>query len=558
MNIEPTISLDTFLTSVSIGVIFTTGEGTITSTNLHLKKQFGYEEEDLLGEPITKLIPSLFYELSYHHKTIITDLKSEDTGINIDTSGIKKNGDFFLLEATLNYCKTPNEDSMILLIKEVANQHNSKINPKTPNIKLGKKMDEHTLKMAQNVRTLTKLISVTKEKDVKLRKTNNFLKNIWNYVEAIIFVTDSNGVIKLFNPTAEKKLGYHAHELVDSESLLLFFNKEELIERGKNLAKELNRRIIEDFSILTLPADLGLSNEFETRLIRKDKTNFPVSITLNRMGSQHMHSSLEGYIGIARDISEKKKVEIELINNLEKEKELSDLRFRLLSLASHEFKTPLNVILLSTSIISKYDKTKDHPKREKQLERISNCVNNLNDLLQDLLSISKLQKGMIQVKNAYFKPKEYIKEIIDELSVLLKKDQVVLYKHVGPNLLYLDAGMLKHIIVNLLSNAIKFSPESSKISLYSKKAGDVFLFSIKDNGCGISKEDQLNLFNRFYRGSNVSNIEGSGLGLYIIGNYLENMKGKLDFKSKLNIGTKVKLSFNTVGEESATFYNTPA
>jgi signal transduction histidine kinase len=112
--------------------------------------------------------------------------------------------------------------------------------------------------------------------------------------------------------------------------------------------------------------------------------------------------------------------------------------------------------------------------------------------------------------------------------------------------------------VNLLSNAIKFSPESSKISLYSKKAGDVFLFSIKDNGCGISKEDQLNLFNRFYRGSNVSNIEGSGLGLYIIGNYLENMKGKLDFKSKLNIGTKVKLSFNTVGEESATFYNTPA
>src|SRR5690606_33189105 len=110
---------------------------------------------------------------------------------------------------------------------------------------------------------------------------------------------------------------------------------------------------------------------------------------------------------IARDISDKQSTERELINNLEKEKELSDLRFRLLSLASHEFKTPLNVILFSTSIISKYNKTEDQPQREKHLQRITKSVNSLNDLLNDLLSVSKLEKGIIELKNSHFSPKEY-------------------------------------------------------------------------------------------------------------------------------------------------------
>ncbi|HTN21374.1 MAG TPA: PAS domain-containing sensor histidine kinase [Pelobium sp.] len=373
---------------------------------------------------------------------------------------------------------------------------------------------------------------------------------MWNNEDDIIFVTDNNGIIKMINPIGESKLGYKTDELVDNKSMLTFLRRDELIKRAEKLVKEIGKELISDFSILTLPADLGLSNEFEITLVRKDKTSFPVSITLNKTDSHSVFFPIEGYVAIARDISEKKKIEQELIHKLEVERKLSDFRLCLLSVASHEFKTPLNVILFSASIISKYYRTEDQPKREKHLERIANSVRNLNDMLNELLSISKLEKPAEQPKNAHFRPREHIREIIEENSGLLKNGQVIRYRHTGINWICLDARVLKHIIVNLLSNAIKFSPESSKIFLCSKNTGDKFILSIKDNGCGISPEDQKRLFNRFYRGTNVSNIEGNGLGLYIVRNYLEHVKGSIDFSSKLNAGTKVKVSFPLAVQEA--------
>ncbi len=523
MKTPDKITLDSFLTIISLGVIFSTEEGIITKTNPYVNQAFGYT--DLQGMLLTKIIPSFFEEIN-----ICDSINGKKSKSNIQVPALAKNGHLFLVDVTLDYF----EDNLIILIKVIPTEKQLE--------EPAKKIDEESFTFAQQEETLTKLISVTREKDIKLKKANIFLKNIWNYAEIIIFVTDNRGIIKMFNPNAEEKLGYTAQELIDNKSSLLFFLQQELLERKNKLAIDFNQDITEELSILTLPTDLGLPNEFEATLVKKDQTSFPVLITLNKMGRLNTDSSIDGYIGIARDISEKKKAEIELINTLEREKELSDLRFRLLSLASHEFKTPLNVILFSTSIIAKYNKTEDQPKREKHLQRITNCVKNLNDLLNDLLSISKLEKGEFQIKKIHFKPKEHIKEIIEEIGVLLKKGQNITYKHIGTNLVYLDASILKHIIVNLLTNAIKYSPEFSKISIQSKNTGNRFIFWIKDNGYGVSKEEQVNLFNRFTRGSNVSHIEGSGLGLFIINNFLENMDGELDFDSKLNVGTKVKLT----------------
>lgn len=519
-NADYDISLDIFLTNISIGVIFTTENGIITKINPHAQNLFRYAEDQILGESITKLIPSI----SQSAKEI--DLSKPKTYFEI--VAVKEGGKPVLVDITINYFTTTQQVVNILLIRERDFKKNSE-NRFIQSSDFVLQEDIYTWNLVKTRRAIAN----------RDDKAYNFFINIWNYVEVIIFVTDHRGTIKMFNPNAERRLGYQAENIVDNQNLLELFEPQELAGRKQKLMRELDKVITDDLTVLTLPTDLGLPNEFEITLVRKDGTKFPVLISINKIGNLHT----EGYIGIARDISDKQSTERELINNLEKEKELSDLRFRLLSLASHEFKTPLNVILFSTSIISKYNKTEDQPQREKHLQRITKSVNSLNDLLNDLLSVSKLEKGIIELKNSHFSPKEYMKDIIEESSIFLKNGQKIQYKHVGKNLAFLNSSIFKQIVVNLISNAIKFSPESSKITVRSEVVKNTLILIVKDNGYGVPEEDQSRLFARFNRGSNVGDIEGSGLGLYIISVYLELMNGKLDFNSKLNIGTEVKISF---------------
>ena len=238
------------------------------------------------------------------------------------------------------------------------------------------------------------------------------------------------------------------------------------------------------------------------------------------------------------------KAETDLRLALEKEKELSELKSRFVSLASHEFRTPLSTVLSSAYLISKYTETEDHPKREKHVQRIVSSVNMLTDILNDFLSVGRIEEGKIQVRLTSFNVAQLIQQTIPEMSGLLKKEQQIIYHHEGDDTVTLDQGLLKHIIMNLLSNAIKFSPEKAEILLTSKKTPGRFVILCKDQGLGISKEDQQHLFERFFRGANVSNIQGTGLGLHIIAKYAELMHGTVTCHSELNQGTTFEITFD--------------
>ena len=233
----------------------------------------------------------------------------------------------------------------------------------------------------------------------------------------------------------------------------------------------------------------------------------------------------------------------ELTLSLEKEKEVNDLKSRFVSMASHEFRTPLSTILSSISLLAKYTSTEEQYKRDKHIDRVKSSVKGLTDILNEFLSLGKIEEGKVEVRPEIFDITEFISGIINEMNVLLKNGQVFEYTHVGIPDTYSDSSLLKHVLVNLMSNAIKFSPEHSTILIECTIQNDEVLISITDKGIGIPKNDQVHLFERFFRATNVTNIQGTGLGLHIVGRYVDLLNGTISYKSELEMGSRFTILF---------------
>jgi PAS domain S-box-containing protein len=233
----------------------------------------------------------------------------------------------------------------------------------------------------------------------------------------------------------------------------------------------------------------------------------------------------------------------ELAKALSKEKDLGDLKSAFVSMASHEFRTPLSTILSSASLLAKYKLTDEQPKRDKHVQRIKSSVINLNNILNEFLSLGKIEDGKIKAHYAPFDIKEFILAQCNEMSDIFKAGQTIDYVHEGKEMVTLDENLFKNILINLLSNAAKFSDENKTIFIKASVDEKVVHFQIRDEGIGISKKDQEHLFEMFFRGNNALNISGTGLGLHIVGKYIEMMNGQIKVKSELNKGTKINIIF---------------
>jgi len=234
----------------------------------------------------------------------------------------------------------------------------------------------------------------------------------------------------------------------------------------------------------------------------------------------------------------------EIENALSKEKELSDLKSRFVSMASHEFRTPLSTILSSASLLAKYTESTEQEKRDKHIHRIKTSVNNLTDILNEFLSIGKIEDGKLLAHFIHFNIRELAGVICNEMQSIAREGQVISYQHEGMETVCLDPTLLRNVIINLLSNAIKFTPVNGQISIISKVTDEQVTIRVKDSGIGISADDQSHLFERFFRGANVTNIQGTGLGLHIVGKYIELMNGHIEFSSELEKGTEFIITFN--------------
>jgi len=234
-----------------------------------------------------------------------------------------------------------------------------------------------------------------------------------------------------------------------------------------------------------------------------------------------------------------KQREIELQNSLDKERELNILKTRFVSMASHEFRTPLSTILSSVSLIGRYTESDQQMQREKHIQKIKTSVAHLTGILNDFLSLNKLDEGKITVNKEDFNMESLFEEVVEEISIICKPGQKLIFDSKALNpIVFSDRKFIKNTLFNLMSNAVKYSSENDKIECFLNIENNTLHFTVKDYGKGIPLEDQKHLFTRFFRASNVTNIEGTGLGLNIVKRYLELLDGDITFESEINKGTK--------------------
>jgi len=384
-----------------------------------------------------------------------------------------------------------------------------------------------------------------------------------------IVLTNSKGEIVLINPAAAGLFHYETSELLGKKIETLIpvrFHQAHLGYRdgfyknpsnrtmghGRDLyAKTREGREIpvevslsyynqkNESYVIAFIVDITTRKQSEQELVNQKKQLEMITEAMKKLNAE-LETKVEQRTLILREaLQELEKSQSELNEALSKEKELNEIKSRFVSMASHEFRTPLSTVLSSAALISKYKLTEEQEKRDKHINRIKESVKHLNVLLEDFLSLGKLEEGHITASPASFNVKEFMDEVVDEMKPILKDNQNIQAVHEGETIFHSDKRLLKNILINLLSNAIKFSPESGSIWLHIKNHSENLEIIVQDEGIGISEDDQQHLFSSFFRGKNVVNIEGTGLGLHIVKRYTELLQGNITLESKIQVGTKI-------------------
>jgi len=376
-------------------------------------------------------------------------------------------------------------------------------------------------------------------KQINALESEGAFKALFQNATIGILVVGQMGKIELANPSSEALFGYTKSELIGQPLELLI---------PKNLrAKHTSHRE----GYFSNPKARPMGKEMELCAQKKDGKIFPVEISL----AYYEFNGEKLAISFITDITERKRsVEalkqlnedleqrvadrtLELTNALEREKELSEMKTRFVSMASHEFRTPLSAVLSSVSLIQQYSKPDQEDKRKKHIDRIKSSVKNLTDILNNFLSVDKLEQGKVESEKTSFDLKEFADDVIEEVNNILKSGQVINSKHEGDRIILADKKFLRNVLLNLLSNASKYSEEHKAIELHSEVLDKKIRIKVKDNGIGIPQEEQKNLFGKFFRAKNAVNIQGTGLGLNIVKRYVELMEGTISFTSDASAGT---------------------
>jgi len=393
-----------------------------------------------------------------------------------------------------------------------------------------------------------------------------------NATEGII-LTNGQGHIVLANPAAERMFGYAANELeglpVEAlipgnfrpghKALREGFHRQPsnrsmgagrdlfaLKKNGQEFPVEISLshyKKDDELFVIAFIVDITFRKEIEQNLVKKQTELEKVTFEIRKLNTE-LEKKVDERTHILQEALQKlEESQTELHEALDKEKHLNEIKSRFVSMASHEFRTPLSAVLSSAALLSKYTKEADQEKRNKHIDRIKDSVRHLNDILEDFLSLGKLDEGRISTDPGEFSLPEMITETLTEVKVVLKPGQKFNFKYEGEEKVYADKKLLRNILINLISNAAKFSAEDTPITISAKSDHEENTIMVTDKGIGISQKDQEHLFTMFYRASNVTNIQGTGLGLHIIKRYLDLINGTVNLQSTLGKGTSITITF---------------
>lgn len=380
---------------------------------------------------------------------------------------------------------------------------------------------------------------------------------------------NAEGIILIANPVSEQMFGYEAGELTGKAVEVLLPHS--LTAKHQQYRKNFNEH--------PSPRRMGVGRDLVA--LRKNGTEFPVEVSLSyqkvkgtitvmafiiditerkkaeealkrsedqllvyaaelEKKVQLRTEALNTLIGelenankvLQQQIKERKKAEDETKKALEKERELNELKTKFVSIASHEFRTPLSTVLSSASLVAQYKERGDLEKIDKHIQRIKSSVNHLTSILNDFLSLGKLEEGRVDTVLELIDVKNFLDEVSEELRPILKDGQDISMECSWPEVTFItDRRLLRNVLFNLISNASKYSNTHKTIYVRCEKSDNNMVLSVRDEGIGIPENELKHLFERFFRASNATNIQGTGLGLNIVSRYVDLLKGKIDFTS---------------------------
>lgn len=483
--------------AVSEGIIIVNKNQTIVATNMAASILFGYDNEELVGQHLDVLIPKNYH--SNHHKYVSGFMKTSDKrqiGHELDLYGLRKDRSQFPLEVGLNPFTIYDNDYVMALVIDIS---------------VRKKAAQELKHWATIFNESLNEIFIFDAETLKFIDANKgALNNIGYTLEEIRLITPVD-----IKPKFKKKQFRDLIEplLNDSEAKLKF----NTIHERK------------DGSTYTVEVHLQKSSTGEKDLL--------VAIVLDVTEQETYTQKLE------QQVAERTR---QLEEALNKEKELGEIKTKFLSLVSHEFKTPLSGILTSATLAGKYTREEQQEKRIKHLKTIQSKVKYLNNIINDFLSIERLESGKVNYMFSNFPLSKVVNEVIYDANMLLKEGQHIEYPENIDNIfLDFDEKILELILTNLINNAIKYSSENSSIHIQADNQAHDLVLTIKDEGIGIPENEQKYIFNRYFRAENALLNQGTGIGLNIVKTHLENLGGTITFTSVEEKGTEFIVTIPT-------------
>lgn len=404
---------------------------------------------------------------------------------------------------------------------ELAERKQAEVALQKANEELEGKVEERTISWRLANEQLMAEIVERNRAEKALRESEEKFRNLVEQTSDWVWEVDENAAYTYVNPKVQEILGYEPAEIL-----------------GKVTTDFMTTDEAKRFSTVTgyYLVNQEPFTQLEKTLLHKD--GHPIIFESSGSPMWDQQGKLQGYRGITRDITERKRVEHEIRKALTKEKELNELKSRFVSMASHEFRTPLTTIMASAEALEHYSHKWSEEKKLCYLQRVQTTVKHMTRLLNDVLIIGKAEAGKLEFNPVPLDLKEFCQELVEELQLTTGANHTLNFVSQGS---YADACMdeklLRHILSNLLSNAIKYSPEGGNVYFSLSCHQGIATFQIQDEGIGIPPEDQQRLFESFHRAKNVGNIPGTGLGLAIVKRSVMAHNGKISVSSEMKKGT---------------------
>ncbi|HMQ48117.1 MAG TPA: PAS domain S-box protein [Saprospiraceae bacterium] len=545
---EINLRLNAIIETATDGIITIDINGTMELVNSAAARLFDYPIHELQGRNINMLMPSPHREEHDGYiKRYMEDRQPRIIGIGREVTGRRKDGTTFPIRLSVSEVKL--EDRVIFtgIVHDLTDQKRTE--------KALREEKERAEKYFNIANTLMLVLDDQERIQLINDKGCELLgKNREDLIGANWFDTALSGI--------HRKAGREAfHQLIQGHSIDYYESPINTASGNEKLIAWRNRLLQDDdgrtIGIIGSGIDITAQRDAEKRIVKMnaglEKKVEERTDELAKAVNQLLQTNQQ----LKHEIKERKGAEASLRKNesqllaaLEKEKELNQLKSRFVSMASHEFRTPLSTILSSADLIEAYAKEEHQEKRVRHTTRIKSSVANLIGILNDFLSLSKLEEGKLQPQLAEFSPAELCNEIMEEIQGLLKNGQHIHLQRPSETVrLHMDRRIMKNICLNLLSNAIKYSEANQLILWEFNVDAKQIEIVIADKGIGIPETEQQHLFTRFFRAHNVENIQGTGLGLNIVKRYVDMLNGTIRFESRLGEGSTFWVNLPIYREE---------